>query len=370
MVMLKKLKSIFIKINRFHFIAFFSSIIVILIAISMNNSKNTTKPSVTITTKETNNSDDQNLVRAFLPLQQSSQFPIIGRNLNNIYSAFGPRVKVSSGGRYDWHKGIDAGDTEGEQIINAYDGVFEGVKKYVDGGTTVIIKHKFSTPLIFKGITLPYFYTFYMHLSKVDPVLDSANLNGQKPQVSAGAKIGLLGSTGKTKKNNLHFEIRVGTKCSLQYQLKNPQSSCTKGYGFDPQVNPLLMFNKIANGFTITQSVSSNQDFYILYTSSNNSLYLNKIEFQLLNKSTNQIIKSHTLDFNTREGFDLSSTSAADTQDKTKPYIKPIIFNSQTSEYKTNIVIPYLFWKTSEETISVITVTDIWGNTKFLNWDN
>jgi hypothetical protein len=209
-----------------------------------------------------------------------------------------------------------------------------------------------------------------MHLSAVGPILSDANSKGEHPVILTGAKVGLLGSTGTTQKNNLHFEVRVGTICSLQYQLKNPKSSCSMGYGFDPQVNPLLLFKNTVGSFSIVKSISNNQDFNILYTAPKTSLYLNRIEFRLLNKSTNAKIKSHVLDFNTRQGFNSSNTISLDRQDKTNPYIEPNIFNSLTTEYKTNIIIPYSYWKANEATTSVIIVTDIWGNSKSLKWDN
>jgi murein DD-endopeptidase MepM/ murein hydrolase activator NlpD len=330
----------------------------------------TNAPSVAPAAKETINPDDQALTLAFLPIQKSSKYPVIGRNIHDVNSGFGPRVKVASGGRYDWHRGIDTGNSLGEQVINAYDGTFEGINVYPDGGITVTVRHTFPTPLVFKGKTLSYFYTLYMHLNKVDSALVTASQSGKHPILAAGAKIGLMGSTGATDTNALHLDVRVGTQCSLEYQIQNPQSSCAKGYGFDSHVNPLLIFKPVTTDFSITKSTDKYRDFIILFRTADESAYLNRVEYQLLDKTTGQKIKSHILDFNTREGYNPAAVSLLDTQDTTNPYIRPIIFSSTSTEYRTHIVIPYSYWNTNGHTVSVLFVTDIWGNTKSLNWVN
>ncbi len=314
--------------------------------------------------------DDQALVEAFKLIEGNSRFPVIGRSLVNVKSAFGPRIKVSEGYRYDWHKGIDVGENKNEQVINAYDGEFEGIFEYPDGGITVVVRHVFPQPLLFKEKSLSNFYTLYMHLDKVEDNLVSANTNRQHPKLLTGDKIGLMGSTGTTEKNHLHFEVRVGTRCSLDYQIANPQSSCSVGYGFDPHVNPLYLFKPVTNNFYLTKYLRSNNDFQVTYSSNRGALYLDRIEYQVFDGETGKKIKSHVLDFNTRTGFDATSVKALDIPDKSVPYIEPVIFNTTIDRFETNIIIPKSFWEANAPSISVMHVTDMWGNTENIRWWN
>lgn len=152
-----------------------------------------------------------------------------------ISSAFGPRLKASDNFRYDFHRGIDIPGTSGEDVIAVADGVVtkiavEGSVSAPEGGNTVYLQHALSAPVSFHGQSVDRFYSVSMHLSAFAPGLTV----GQS--VKQGDVIGALGQSGTTVFDHVHFEIRLGTQCSLEWQLANPTSSCAVGY--DPHVNP------------------------------------------------------------------------------------------------------------------------------------
>lgn len=305
-----------------------------------------------------------NLINAFEEVKKESKFPIINRSESDINSAFGPRIQVSQNYRYDFHRGIDVGEEFGEQVVNAYEGQFMDIVYYEDGGTTVRVKHTFPSPLIFNGNEYNYFYTFYMHLDSVDPYLQEAFNNGQHPIIPTGQNIGTVGDSGSTNVPHLHFEVRVGTQCSLEYQLEHPDSSCAIGFGFDPHVNPLIMFNYNVSPvkLAILPSFYKKGTTTIAYATDDSNTSLNRVVVKII--SNNTIIDTHVLDFDLRDGFDATSTEALDTQDFTHPYIDPKIFNKYSSSFTTNIVIPAV-WVSAlrDSNYSLeIQVFDIWGN--------
>ena len=102
-----------------------------------------------------------------------------------VSSGFGMRNKKM-------HKGIDIPAPKNTQIIASNDGIvsFSGKKKGY--GNVVILKHDNNI------------FSIYAHNSK--------NLIPNNKLVKKGEVIALVGSTGKSTGNHLHFEIREGTK--------------------------------------------------------------------------------------------------------------------------------------------------------------
>ncbi len=149
-----------------------------------------------------------------------------------ISSTFGPRWKTSAG-RTDFHPGIDYFDVEGTPLTAIGDGVVEAVhldgsSSFPNGGNVLVVRHALPAATTFHGQNVDRFYAVYLHLASF------AVADGES--VTRGQVVGAMGRTGDTDFVHLHFETRVQTLCSMQYQTANPMASCA--IGFDPHVHP------------------------------------------------------------------------------------------------------------------------------------
>lgn len=88
-----------------------------------------------------------------------------------------------------FHNGVDLAAPGGSDILAAYDGTVVSASYTAAMGNYVMIDH---------GDGL---YTVYMHASKL--------LVSQGQEVSRGQKIALVGSTGRSTGNHLHFSVRL-----------------------------------------------------------------------------------------------------------------------------------------------------------------
>jgi murein DD-endopeptidase MepM/ murein hydrolase activator NlpD len=313
------------------------------------------------------------LTSAFQSLRSSAIWPVSGTTFNEIESTFGPRIKVSTGS-YDWHRGIDIDAPEFTPVVAPIAGTLFGINTYTDGGLTVILKHTFPEPVLFAGKTLTSFYTFYMHLSSVDPTLQSAANANQNPSVPQGFQIGKVGHSGTAVGDHLHWELRVGTPYSLEWQLANPTSQYgSNNYGFDPHVHPMLLTNPTATNTLAASLVTkptSSIDGRLRITTDDEQPLFNRVSISIVNKSTKLTVASHTLDLNERIGFDATTNSRLDTPNKTKPYFAPMSFGISASSWSTDLMIPKTWVGKSFGTkfLTTVTLTDIWGRTKTLSW--
>ena len=91
--------------------------------------------------------------------------------------------------RTSYHNGIDMGAPGGSPILAAFDGVVVAAAKDWSMGNYIMINHG-------KGI-----YTVYMHASKLLVQKDDV--------VKRGDKIALVGTTGRSTGNHLHFSVRL-----------------------------------------------------------------------------------------------------------------------------------------------------------------
>lgn len=192
----------------------------------------------------------------------------------------------------------------------------EALRNYAGGGLTVILRHEFASPVTFGQATesVEKWYSLYMHMKEWSVV------EGQT--VSAGDVLGQVGLTGSTVSPHLHFEVRVGTRCSLEYALDNPGSSCNT-LGVDPHVHPLLVLEAQPSSITqaVTQTYARNQDAIVRIETEDINPNVNQYLVQVTNGSVVRL--SHLLDLNFREGFDASSTANLDSPDMSVPYLAP-----------------------------------------------
>jgi murein DD-endopeptidase MepM/ murein hydrolase activator NlpD len=298
-------------------------------------------------------------ITAFSILQSEGEFvwPTPASNAGSISSTFGPRIRVSCDCD-DFHRGIDIHGNIGDDVLATYGGKVVQVTTYNDGGKTIVIEHNFNdwTTLVPGHTNTKKWYTAYMHLN--DWYVQVGDI------VLAGEVIGELGETGSAESPHLHHEVRVGTRCSLEYALGNPSSTCnTKGY--DPHVHPMLVYPDMISTditATISQTMDGNSDGIVHIETPDVVPNVNRYTVAIINTSDNSMVDAHVLDLNLRYGFDASSTSALDTFDTSKPYLSPISFGYTASTWSMDLVIPasWIPSKTEEEII-VIQLTDVWG---------
>ncbi|MFM2105737.1 MAG: hypothetical protein RL338_769 [Chloroflexota bacterium] len=309
---------------------------------------------------------------AFIAIRATTVWPVAGGTRDAITSTFGPRIKVSSGG-YDWHRGIDLHAVEGTPIVAPTDGTLFGIRDYPDGGLTVILRHRFASPTLFKGKLLTDYYTFYMHLSAIAPDLVAAAASGATPDVPRGTTIGAAGHTGSAVDDHLHLELRLGTPYSLEWQLANPTSRYgANAFGFDPHVHPLLLFAPSgAHGMSLSlaRAVSKTADGRVTFSANDDEPLLDRLTVEIRRRSDGRLMASHLLDLDERLGFDPTSTAALDTPDTTRPYLAPLPFGTR-SPYQTELVIPRSWaasW-TGTKFRTTVVATDIWDRTTSVAW--
>jgi peptidase M23-like protein len=260
-------------------------------------------------------------IEAEPPLQPAAGFvpPVATPDL--ISSTFGPRWKLSAE-RDDFHLGIDYYGALGTPLIAIGSGKVYGVypngsATYPNGGNVVVIEHAMPARM-FHGQPVTKFYAVYLH---TDTMLVTT---GQA--VTAGQRVATMGMTGDTDFVHLHFETRVATTCSLEYQLAHPTSSCVTG--FDPHVHPYLFVGG-ANADQIRLEQQPGNDFVATYSATRGDLDLDVIATDL-----------GTLDFVTREGLDATSAAHLDDFDYGWLRLVPLDFRSGTETLAIELHFP------------------------------
>lgn len=130
---------------------------------------------------ETTAGEKVNFSPAFLTV--NFKFPIDSRN---ITSRFGYRNSPISG-EYSFHSGVDIAAPEGTKISAAYDGIVAYAGYNEVNGNYIVIEHS-------KNLK-----TTYNHCSKL--------LVKSGDKVKRGETAALVGSTGASTGNHLHFEV-------------------------------------------------------------------------------------------------------------------------------------------------------------------
>ncbi len=267
-----------------------------------------------------------------------------------VTSPFGPRLQQSKGFAYDFHRGIDISGPLGARINAIADGVVhdtfaegEAGSSYPSGGNVVVLRHEADVPVPFHGDEYKTYYSIYMHLRSISATKGKA--------ISAGARVGAMGESGATEFVHLHFETRIGTTCSLSYQIANPEILCGPS-GFDPHVNPFV-FIPYDNTDDLNAEVVFGPDTTTISVSS----WLAELDVNSLR------INGAGVDFNSRDGLDLSNM---DNPSHGGVTIAPEQFITASTEYGVSVEIDKSAIPTSPDPdwTTIVEVYDIWGGGK------
>lgn len=307
-------------------------------------------------------------------------FPVAGRTLDDIESAFGPRQQQSTD-LYDWHRGFDVDGTDQvDSIVAALDGYFYDYRYSSRGGYTVILEHHFADftndTVTFHGQTVTKFYTWSLHVwddgnegngTSTDDIVSGW---ARDDPISQGTQIAILSNSGSSGGDpyapHLHYDLRIGTNSSLEYQLDNVGS--TTQWGFDPHVNPMLLFDP---GYPAPEQTLEHasgtlgaDDLVFDYSVPDEYTVFNNLSVLIRDGSDLSEIASHELDLNLRTGFDASDVDLLDTQVTSVPYIDPLDSPFDTDSWSTQFVVPDAFLDEhyNQGYELVLTATDIWGN--------
>jgi hypothetical protein len=174
------------------------------------------------------------------------------------------------------------------------------------------VRHELKHPFAWQGTTVERLYAIYLHLDSFAVALDE--------QVGAGQIVASMGDSGETEFPHLHFEIRLQTTCSLEYQTNNPDASCAK-YGVDPHVHPYVFVGGANDNSAIELETEDGSPFVVTYRATRGDLDLNELRTDL-----------GTLNFNRRTGIDATTTAALDDFDYGWVTVVPEKFVSASGE--------------------------------------
>jgi len=221
-----------------------------------------------------------------------------------IASTFGPR-HLDGEDRDDFHQGIDIPGGIGDPLRAIAAGRVHRVVP-TDGagdGNTLYIEHPVPE-FTWHGETLDRIYVQYGHLDTFEVVEDQ--------QVEAGDVVARMGDTSANSVH-VHLEIRLGTHCSLRYQVANPTSTC--GQGFDPSVHPLHLFRTSDPG-ELGLAVESTDPLVVTVTAPVDGSDWTRLETDL-----------GVVDFDLKDGIDATSKPAMDDLDLGWVRIEPEPFD-------------------------------------------
>ena len=131
----------------------------------------------------------------------------------------------------EFHLGIDLHAPIGTPIVAPADGEVWRIHPSESAGdpNTLYLRHEVD-PVAFHGHEITEVFSMYSHV-------DTFEVDAEGDPVTAGQVIATVGESGQTVSPHLHFEVRLGTWCTLDYSTRNPDSSCAADY--DPSINPL-----------------------------------------------------------------------------------------------------------------------------------
>jgi len=301
-----------------------------------------------------------NYVEVFSSIKSQSVWPVPAADSDSIVSTFGPRTK-GTGFVYDFHRGIDIKGNVGDVILAAVAGEVVRILTDSKGEFTIILVHQLPEPVKLhedKDETSR-FYTVYMHcVSAIAMVGDVLN---------AGDNLATMGDYGgNALVPHLHLEVRLGTRCSLEYALTRPTSTCNT-LDYDPAIHPLLLFPKsilVPSNVNVQylDESSGEQTKVVRVSTPDDNPNTNAFKVLIINTQSNEIRDSHDLDLSRRVGFDATTNAALDTPDMNYPYLSPVPFGSSPDAWQSELLIPKAWYGTKSEHEAIfVEVNDIWG---------
>lgn len=239
-----------------------------------------------------------------------------------LSSTFGPRLQASQNYRYDFHRGIDIPGDATDAVVAVEDGtVFriyqadDTTSPYYSSGTVVIVRHQLPSPWQWHNQNQHVYYSLYMHLSTI---VDGIAVG---TAVQAGDTLGYIGQSGSTDFTHLHFEVRVGTTCSLA-------SDCNT-VGFDPHLHPLTFLSYPETNRLGVRFTQRRQRLHVRLKIPKQELDVNRIVLTTYDDA-GHALKTKKLNFNSREGVNPASTATLDDASYAGITIRPKRFSEET----------------------------------------
>ena len=228
----------------------------------------------------TSNPDSENLQQAMESLHDDTVFPVPNGDYSDIGSTFMYRTEIDTNSS-DFHRAIDIGGDEGDNIVAAYPGIFWGYRNFNGAGRTVRLRHEFPQPFTYKGRTISHFYTWYSHLNHEGTQPIVADWVKRVTQIKPGQLIGKMGQSGQTNVVHLDFAVRIGTNNSLRFQLCNPGST---QWGFDPHIHPMMLYTPSTPSPQPSLALvsTSSGDIIVRYITDREQPILNRVETKIL----------------------------------------------------------------------------------------
>ena len=243
---------------------------------------------------------------------------------------------------FDFHPVIDVEGIEGDRVVAVYNGTVSRITSFSCGGLVVEIQHDFAHPVIFHDHPDPIrtWYSRYEHLS------DTLVSEGQR--IEGGDVIGKVGRSGNCDETTgplavLHFAVLLSNSNPPQQDLD-----------YDPRVHPFLAlpFNNILHNWSpllIQRSdvgVQSEGSIEIQTRNVRPDVY--RIVTRILRDSDDQELSSHVIDFNKREGVNLSLPlghyhNMMYTPNLSEPHLLPAHFDRSEGVWSATLFIPSLW---------------------------
>jgi len=283
-----------------------------------------------------------------------------------IQATFGPQFRTDCQ-CYEFHRGLDLAAPPNTPIVATADGIVEKIINV--GKKGIIIKHAFTTQVSLhpdKGDTDEW-YSLYFHA--VDWKVNEGDA------VQGGQMLAFMTD------EHLHYEIRVGTPCDYEDYVTNSDVTCNK-LGYDPHVHPLLTYplpntqvnhsSKQNIQLSVHQDISPTTDAIVTVMTSVTNPNINRYRVGIVEVLDDVMFQrdDYVLDLNLRRGFDPTSLMTLNEPNKNFPYLDPQEFDADSDDHwKIHFVIPKEWVGSKKRTESfMITVTDIWGNMKILDF--
>lgn len=247
---------------------------------------------------------------------------------------------------FDFHAGIDIEGNEGDRVISVYSGTVSRIATFTCGGLVVEIQHDFAHPVIFQdGVDqegnhpkpVKSWYSRYEHLDEA--------LVSEGQHIESGEMIGRVGRSGNCDETTgqraaLHFAVLLSNSNPPQREIER-----------DPRIHPFmaLPFNNILHNWSpllIQRSdVGEQSEGTIEIQTRNVRPDVYRVVTRILRDSDGREVSSHVIDFNKREGCNLSLPqehyqNMLYTPDPSAPHLLPAYFDGNEGVWSATLYIP------------------------------